>query len=251
MDPPPYCNKLYQFRRNSISMTITTKPKPRCEKVFEQSIKSEYTRENYQFYLKKFMKFVGVSSMDELLQGGQKNIQEKVEDYVFYLKPKLNPNSIGTNLSPVLLFYAMNDVILNKTKIRKMYPAKVKKQGFNAYTTKDIRVLLENTNKRKVKCIILIFSSTGCRVGALCDLRIRDILEMPNTECKCLRFYTGFPEEYYGFLTPESTRVLDEYLKDRTDHGEKLEPKSPGFEICFGTKTDREFNQSNNSPREF
>ena len=47
--------------------------KPRCEKVFEQSIKSEYTREIYLFNMKKFMKFVDVSSMDELLQGGQKN----------------------------------------------------------------------------------------------------------------------------------------------------------------------------------
>jgi len=201
--------------------------KPRCEKVFEQSIKSEYTRVIYVFNMKKFMKFVGVSSMDELLQGGQKNIQEKIEDYVFYLKPKLNPNSIATYLLPVFLFYAMNDVILNTTKIRKMFPAKVKKQGFNAYTRESIHELLENTNKKRAKCIIMIFSSTGCRVGALCDLRIRDILEMPNTECKCLRFYTGFPEEYYGFLTPESTRVLNEYLKERTDHGEKLEPESP------------------------
>jgi len=45
-------------------MTITTKP--RCEKVFEQSIKSEYTREIYLFNMKKFMKFVvcGVYSLN-------------------------------------------------------------------------------------------------------------------------------------------------------------------------------------------
>ena len=201
--------------------------KPRCQIVFEQSIKSDATRKMYLNYMKKFMEFVGVNSMEELLQSDQKNIQEKVEDYVFYIKPKLNPNTIGNRLSPVFLFYDMNDVIINKVKIRKLFPAKVKKQGFNAYTRKDIHDLLENTNKKRTKCMILIFSSTGCRVGALCDLRIGDILELPNTECKCLRFYTGYPEEYYGFLTPEATRMLNEYLKERKDHGEKLEPGSP------------------------
>jgi len=54
-------------------------------------------------------------------------------------------------------------------------------------------------------------------------------LELPNTKCKCLRFYTGYSEEYYGFLTPEATRVLDEYLKERVEHGEKLEPGSPAI----------------------
>jgi len=201
--------------------------KPRCQKVFEQSIKSDFTRKSYLFCLGKFMEFVGVKNMEELLQSDQKNIQEKVEDFVFHLKPKLNPNTIGTRLSPVFLFYDMNDVILNKTKIKKMFPAKVKKQGFNAYTRNDIHVMLENTNKKRTKCMILIFSSTGCRVGGLCDLRIGDILEMPNTECKCLRFHTGYPQEYYGFLTPEATRMLDEYLKERVDHGERLEPESP------------------------
>ena len=208
-------------------MTAFTTTKPRCEKVFEQSIRSEYTRKIYQFQMKKFMRFVGVDSMEELLQGDLKSIQEKIEDYIFYLKPKLNPNSMGAQISPILLFYAMNDIVLNKIKIRKMFPAKVKTQGFNAYTRKDIRTLLENTNKKRTKCVILIFCSTGCRVGALADLRMKDVLEVPNTECKCLRFYTGDREEYYGFLTPEATRMLNKFLKERADHGEKLQPDSP------------------------
>ena len=75
-------------------MNAFTTTKPRCEKVFEQSIRSEYTRKIYQFQMKKFMRFVGVDSMEELLQGDLKSIQEKIEDYIFYLKPKLNPNSM-------------------------------------------------------------------------------------------------------------------------------------------------------------
>lgn len=55
--------------------------KPRCEIVFERSIKSEHTRNAYTRQMKKFMEFVGVNNLEELLQLDHKTIQEKVEDY--------------------------------------------------------------------------------------------------------------------------------------------------------------------------
>jgi len=207
---------------------MDSKPtKPRCEIVFEQSIKSEATKQMYLFYMKKFMHFVEVDNMQQLLEADQKTIQEKVEDYVFYLKPKMNPNSVPTQLQSILLFYDMNDVVLNKVKIRKMFPAKIKKMGFKAYTREDVSKLLANTNRSRTKSIIFVLSSTGMRVGGLTKLKIRDVEQMPNSECKCLRVYTGFPEEYYSFLTPEASRMLDMYLKERSDHGEELNPESP------------------------
>jgi len=65
--------------------------KPRCEILFEHSIKSDHTRDSYLRGMKKFMRFVGVENFEQLLQSDQKAIQEKVEDYVIYLKGKINP----------------------------------------------------------------------------------------------------------------------------------------------------------------
>ena len=177
--------------------------------------------------MKKFKRFAGVNSLDELLYSDQKAIQEKIEDYVIYLKNKINPNSFLTQLSPVFLFYELNDVILNKVKIKKMFPARIKVQGFNAYTREDIRMMLENTTKKRGKAMVLIFASTGCRVGGLIDLTMKDISDIPNTDCKCLRFYTGFPEEYYSFLTTEATKYLYEYFQERIDNGEKFTDDTP------------------------
>ena len=199
----------------------------RCEMIFENSIKSEHTKITYLRSMKKFKHFVGVNTLDELLYGGSQVIQETVEDYVISLKNKISPNSFTTMLSPVFLFYDLNDVILNKVKIKKMFPAKIKTQGFNAYTRDDIKRMLENTTKKRGKAMVLLFASTGCRVGGLIELTMKDISDAPNDTCKCLRFYTGSPEEYYSFLTPEATKYLYEYFKERIDNGEKLTDDTP------------------------
>ncbi|MBL7015698.1 MAG: site-specific integrase [Nitrosopumilus sp.] len=202
--------------------------KPRCEIIFEQSIRSEATRENYLRCMKKFMQFVGVDNLEELLQGDQKAIQEKVEDYVIHLKGRVSPNSFGVQLAPIFLFYALNDVVLNKTKIKKMCPSKIKVGGFNAYSRTDIQFMLDNTRKKRTKAIVMIFSSTGCRVGGLIGLKVGDILDVEkNAQSKCLRFYTNEKEEYYGFLTPEATRMVYEYLEERQNNGERITDDSP------------------------
>lgn len=180
------------------------------------------------------MEFVGVKSYDQLLEGSQKAIQEKVEDYVIYLKDRISPNSFGMRMAPVFLFYALNDVILNKVKIKKMYPAKVKVSGFNAYSREHIETMLSCTNKKRTKAIILVFSSTGCRVGGLVGLKVGDVLDTTRDDCKCLRFYAKDKDEYFGFLTPEATKSLNEYLEFRMKNGEKLVDDSPLF-----TLTDR------------
>lgn len=126
--------------------------RPRCEIVFERSCsRSEFTQTTYQNNMKHFMRFCKVEKMSELLKADRKIIQEKIEDYVFYLTGKVSPNTIPTKLCPIFLFYDVNDVILNKVKIKKMFPAKVKKQGFSAYTREQIKEMLSNTKKKRAK----------------------------------------------------------------------------------------------------
>jgi len=204
--------------------------RPRCELTFERSCnKSEYTQIVYQNSLKKFMSFCEVEKMSELLEADRKAIQEKVEDYVFYLTGKLNPNSIPTKLAPVFLFYDVNDVILNKVKIKKMYPAKVKKQGFNAYTREQIKEMLSNSKKKRSKALVLTFVSSGCRIGGLTELTMKDIVDIPNSECMCLTIYHDENEEYLTFLTPEATKALYEYFQQRLDKGEVFSDDTPVF----------------------
>lgn len=98
--------------------------------LFENSIKSEATRYLYFFYLKKFVKFYKLKSIESILEIPDKQLQIMLEDYLFDLKKKVSPNSINTPFAALDLFCTINDKIgINFKKIRKMFPAREKVGG--------------------------------------------------------------------------------------------------------------------------
>ena len=68
-----------------------------------------------------------------------------IEDYVMELKRKLNPNSIPSYVNPLKLFLESNDIDLNWRKIKRLFPAPVKHPGDAAYSTEDIKKMLDCT----------------------------------------------------------------------------------------------------------
>lgn len=95
-----------------------------------------------------------------------------------------------------------------------MTPSRKKSRGERPYTSEEIKNMLELTTSLRNKAVISLFASTGCRVGAIPDLKLQDVSEMPDG-CKCVIFYRREPEGYIGFLTPEASRALDLYLQKR------------------------------------
>jgi hypothetical protein len=82
----------------------------RSLKLFENAIKSHYTRKGYRCTLKKFMAFTGIDDFDNLACLQEKEIQTMLEDYVIRLKIRnLNPNSFPIMFTSLQLFFSMND----------------------------------------------------------------------------------------------------------------------------------------------
>jgi integrase len=81
-----------------------------------------------------------------------------------------------------------------------MTPEKVKKAGYSAYQTGDIQKMLGFCGRSKRnRALIHFLASTGCRVGAIHDLRLKHVTQ--EDDSKSVLFYEGSNEEYYGFLT--------------------------------------------------
>lgn len=170
---------------------------------FFAGIRAEQTRKDYERYLNYFLKFVKIKEAGGLLQLKDTALQEMVEDYVISLKGRgLSKGYIDGQIAGLELFFAMNDKVLNWKKIKKMTPARKKPKGEKPYRSKEIERMLELTTSLRNKAVIHLMASTGCRVGAIPCLRLRDISEMPD-EFKSVMFYRGEPEEYVGFCTPE------------------------------------------------
>ena len=207
-------------------MPLRSVQKSRCLTIFENSIQSEETKKNYLLMLDKYRKFAGVGDFDELLKADSRSIQRLLEDYVISLKGKISPNTFNTQLAPVFLFYELNEITLNKTRLKKMYPAKVKRGGYGSYSLEDIKNMLSSTRKKRTKACILILSSTGCRATALCELNQKDV-ENYKDGCKIITFYSNDTSEYVGFLTQESSKALDDYTEERIQAHERITLDSP------------------------
>ena len=140
--------------------------------LFEEAIKSPATKKMYLYQIEKFRTWSKIKDFDSLLQAPIKNIQELLEDYVFYMKRDVSPNSIPVYFAPLELFFIMNDVNLNFKKIRKMFPAKIKKGNDSAYSLKEIQKLLSHARTLRNKSLILLLTSSGCRIGAVSDIKL-------------------------------------------------------------------------------
>jgi len=184
--------------------------------IFQNSVKSEETARGYTWYLGKFKEFYKLKDYDSMVTIPQGKLQIMIEDYIMDLKGRINPNSIPTHFYPLQSFFEANDVELRWRKIKKLFPAQIKASGRSAYTNSDIQLLLSHTTNLRNKALIHFLASTGCRIGALPDLKIKNIIDMPN-DCKAVLIYEDSTDEYFTFLTSEAWNVLDRYLKIRKD----------------------------------
>jgi len=161
----------------------------------------------------------------------QKQLQIMVEDYVIMLKKKVSPNSVNTYMAGIEAFFETNDVELRWKKIRRLYPAKVKKTGGKMWTTEEIDLMLKSTRDLRQKALIHFLAASGVRRGAITDLRIKHISKIED--CYSISVYENSLEEYTTFIHSEAAFWLDKYLEKRKNDGEYLDKNSPLFRKSY------------------
>ena len=189
--------------------------------LFEQSIRSEYTKNVYMTCLRKYLEFPGSSKIIDNVDG--RNVENHIIDFVISLKKQGKGfTAIRNYVSAICKYYRMNDVLLNSNKIHQYMPEFRKSKKDRAYRHDEISRLLDVADER-LRAVILLLASTGMRVGAISSLRLRN-LEKVESEYDIYKttVYEGFNEEYITFCTPECSKAIDDYLNMRSKYGEKL-----------------------------
>jgi hypothetical protein len=71
-------------------------------------------------------------------------------------------------------------------------------------------------------------ASSGCRIGAIPNLRLSALKYIDKYQLYHVTFYEHSNKDaYYSFTTPECGSYISEYLEYRTRCGEKLNNNSP------------------------
>ena len=87
--------------------------------LFHSAIKSKQTLECYDLALNKFTEYFIIKDHDSLLSINPSKIQEMIEDYLIYRKNHgLSRSTIRNNLASLQLFFSMNDITCNWTKLK-------------------------------------------------------------------------------------------------------------------------------------
>ncbi len=127
-------------------------------------------------------------------------------------------------------FYSINDVNLNRKRISSYIPEQVQQNEDRPYTIQEIAQLLEFSDLRS-RAVILLFASTGMRIGAVPGLRLEHLIKLDKYQLYQIKVYAGLKKyQYITFCTPECRKAIDTYLDYRERCGEQLTPKSPYFE---------------------
>lgn len=145
---------------------------------FVSSLKSPITRKAYVIRLKNYLRShsISFSTFDELLSRNPRLIEQGIIYLLIDMRHKKNLSYSAQNvfLSALTHFFSINDVVINRKKLKKFMSESENKCEYRSYSREEISRLLEISDERE-KVIILLLASTGMRVGVVHPLLLKDL----------------------------------------------------------------------------
>ncbi len=206
-------------------------------RIFIEGLKSPVTKAAYSYALQKYMSHLKISNPEDLLihRENPKIVQNQIIEYLIQLKNPPHLLRYATRsqyLAAIMTFYDLNEVVLSKKKIYRYLGEEERPFENRGYTTEEISKMLEVADER-TRAIILVLASTGIRIRTIIELKLEDLVIIPDYELYQVRVYSDSRQRYLTFTTPEAAKAIDVYLKYRERSGERLIPKSPLFRDQF------------------
>ena len=93
------------------------------------------------------------------------------------MREKITYGTRRTYLAALTSFYEINDINIRKKRIAKFLGQEsTRKHKDRAYTTEEIRKILDYADIRS-KALVLLLASSGIRIGAVSELKIKTFQE--------------------------------------------------------------------------
>ncbi len=135
---------------------------------FINSLKSEFTKKNYQCALTRFLNHYNITT-EVLANTSAKDIENLLIDYIVRLKQnKKSSSALSITVSPITHFCVINDINIMTKKVSKFKSQHETCGNGNdrGYSCEEILTLVQSAPLR-LKVIFLVIASVGIRIGAL------------------------------------------------------------------------------------
>jgi integrase len=165
---------------------------------FINSFKSHATKLVYARMFKKYLYDNNVT-LETLLNLSVKDNEQILINYLEKLKSDDRSYSfLNLAFSVLKHFYVMNDIRINKEKISKFMGESGRKNTDRGYTHDEIKRMLDVADLR-MKSVVLLMASTGMRIGAIPDLKLKYLEDITKEKIYKITVYGKSKEEYYTF----------------------------------------------------
>lgn len=146
---------------------------------FINSIRSPVTKKSYIQSLNKYYLFRPDNinlTLQQIISKNPKTIEYELLDIIYDMKEKqrLSYSTIHSTLASIVHFFEINDVSINKRKLNKLKGENIAKFEYRSYTHEEINTILSWGDER-TKASVLLMASTGMRVGALPDIKLKHL----------------------------------------------------------------------------
>ena len=103
-------------------MQVQTQVQDKSERLFLNSIPSEYSKAAYKKCLHKFLELVGYPNVSSLLSKDHKEIENEMIEFIISMKEQgMKRAGITNYIKPVISCCKINDIMINTTKVNKFY----------------------------------------------------------------------------------------------------------------------------------
>ncbi len=124
---------------------------------------------------------------------------------------------------------------INWKKIRRFMQEPNSSHEDRLYRMDELRKMLDAADLR-LKAEILTMLSSGMRIGALPELRLKHLKKLDNDIYMVTVYASSKKDRHITFTTPEASHAIDNYLEWRKARGETITPDSPVFRRSFADK---------------
>ena len=219
--------------------------------LFLDGIKAEQTKKKYVRTLRKILCDILEDFLDGTLEQRSNHLvksakqdPEWTQDLMINLSkmlkartilPKndknyLNPSTIPNYFKPIKKLFDMNNVPFTWKRIYSTFPELNNLDNTREWKREEIQQMLKFTNGAVDRCIILVATSSGIRLGGF-ELTWDDLTPMYRIDgnitteitesqedaqlvCAMIRVYRGSPESYPAFITPETYKALIDHKNE-------------------------------------
>jgi len=188
---------------------------------FLESCKSEATRKSYEFQIEKFLKwterdFESIKFLPKI------EVTNLLCDYALYLKKRISANSLLNYFGGIFKLFKIAEIDFNRAKVVGIFPSKVTLRGYRAITDQELNDMIQACRSDLERALVHVFSATGHRPDAFTDLKMKDLVDFPDS-CLKLRIYIGSRNhESDIFLHKFASDSVRQYHKWRESNGEKI-----------------------------